>query len=172
MILFILSLALSVSTHIMRTIYEILKLRNKVDPENKIVFGFIFTNMMLLWISWFNLCIFDPYKIGLYPVIRYAGAGIVICGVILFFISLAMIKRFENYHGPLVTTGIYGYFRHPMYLAFICWLAGAPLYNQSAVAFVMAFLFAANILVWRKMEEVHLIKAYPEYKDYMKKTWF
>jgi protein-S-isoprenylcysteine O-methyltransferase Ste14 len=172
MALFLLFLILSILTHTIRTIYEILKIRNRVNPENKIVFGIIFTNMAVLWISWFAMCLTDEGKITLSPVLRYTGAAIVIGGVFLFVISLAKIKRFENYHDALITSGIYRYLRHPMYLGFICWLVGMPLYSQSVVAMVMSVFLMVNIIVWKKFEEVQLQKDYPEYKEYIKRTYF
>ena len=170
--IFLLFLVLCVVTHINRTVYEILKIRNRVNPENKLVFAAIFTNMILLWISWFGLCVADPGKLSLNPVFKYAGGIIFICATMLFILSLARVKKFENYHGELITDGLYRYLRHPMYLGFILWMAGSTLFFQSWIAGILTVIFTLNILVWKKLEEIQLMKIYPAYKDYMKKTWF
>jgi protein-S-isoprenylcysteine O-methyltransferase Ste14 len=159
-------------THTIRTIYELLKIRNKIRSENKVVFIIIFTNMVILWISWFNLSFTDPNKINLNPAVKYLGAVIFLSGLILFILSLAKIKRFENYHGDLITNGIYRFLRHPMYLSFILWMIGSSLFNQSGVALIMTIIFTANIFVWKKLEEIQLLKSFPNYKEYMKRTYF
>ena len=170
--LFILFLVLSIVTHAIRTTYELLKIKNKLNPESKQLFIFIFSNMAILWISWFGLCANDPYAASLNPVFRYSGAVLIILGVILFFISLARVKKLENYHGDLITDGIYKYLRHPMYLSFILWLAGGTLFFGSIVGLIIAIFYAANILLWKKLEEVHLMKVFPEYAEYKKRTYF
>jgi hypothetical protein len=43
-VLFLVSLTL-------RSTYEVLKEMRKIDPENKIIFGIIFSVMMMLWAS-------------------------------------------------------------------------------------------------------------------------
>jgi len=169
---FIIFLILSIATHAIRTIYELLKIRNKINPESKPLFIFIFSNMAILWISWFGLCATDPDTISLNPVFRYTGAVLLILGVILFVPSLAKIKRFENYHGELITNGIYRFLRHPMYLSFIFWMAGSSLFYRSAVAMILTIFYTANILLWKKLEEVHLLKVFPEYVEYRRRTYF
>jgi protein-S-isoprenylcysteine O-methyltransferase Ste14 len=114
----------------------------------------------------------DPVKITLNPVFRYLGAAIFIFGVILFVVSLAKIKKFENYHGELITNGIYRFLRHPMYLSFVFWMVGSSLFNQSGVACLMTIIFTVNIFIWKKLEEIQLQKIFPAYKEYMKRTYF
>jgi protein-S-isoprenylcysteine O-methyltransferase Ste14 len=169
---FYLFLGLSIATHVIRTGYELLKFRNIINPGNKIVFGLIFTNMAILWISWFALCLTDSGKVIFSPVLKYAGACITLAGLFLFVFSLAKIKRFENYHGKLITSGVYKYVRHPMYLGFICWIVGMALYSQSWVAMLLTVFYTGNIVLWKKLEEIQLKIDYPEYKDYMQRTYF
>ena len=170
--LFILFLTLCILAHIIRTTYELLKIRNKINSENRIVFILIFSNMVVLWISWFNLCQADPYKIALPASIHYLGLAVVALGLYLFFASLFRVRKFENYHGELITNGIYRYLRHPMYLGFICWMAGGALYFRSGTAMIMTIIFTVNIIVWKKLEEVQLQRTFADYKEYMKKTYF
>ena len=169
---FILFLILCIVTHTIRTIYEFLKFRNKINPENKITFPLIFSDMVILWISWFGLSFTDPYKINLNPAFKYFGALLFIGGIILFILSLSKIKRFENYHGDLITDGVYKFLRHPMYFAFILWMLGSSMFNQSGIALVFTLIFSANIVVWQKLEEINLLKTFPDYKEYMKRTLF
>ena len=170
--LFILFLILSILTHTIRTIYEILKIKKKIKPGNKILFRIIFGNMIILWISWFGLCITATDNFIRNPAFKYPGAGIFITGVIIFLISFIKIKRFENDKKELVTTGIYKYFRHPMYIGFCFWMLGSSLFCQSGIALSLAVIYSVNIYYWKKSEEIHLLKLYPEYNEYMKKTYF
>ena len=110
--------AVSVITHSLRSVYEILKYKKILKP-NKLSFVVMFINMGLLWTSWFELCRHDVYRMNLADSIRYSGFSLFALGVIIFFISLFTIKTFESYKGDLITKGIYSKVRHPMYLGFI-----------------------------------------------------
>jgi len=160
-----------VITNIIRTIYEILKYKN-ILKHNKITFVIIFINMVLLWLSWFILCSLDIYKINLPGVIRYLGISLSGIGIIIFFIALFTIKTLESYEGDLITKGIYKKIRHPMYLGFIFWLIGFPLFYGALMSLILSLLFIINILFWRYLEEKELVKRFLSYNDYKKTTIF
>ncbi len=158
-------------THIFRSIYEILKHKNKLKP-NKLTFVIVFINMLLLWLSWFALCSFDVYKIPPSGIIQLLGVLLVSIGLIVFLIALITIKTLESYEGDLITKGIYSKIRHPMYLAFILWLLAAPIFFGSVYSFILSFIFIVNILFWRYLEEKELVERFSSYSDYKKKTIF
>jgi protein-S-isoprenylcysteine O-methyltransferase Ste14 len=168
---FIVLVLLCVITHIIRSIYEVLK-HKKVLKPNKLSFVIIFINMVALWISWFFLCSADLYKINLSNVINYFGFVLFLIGVIIFLTALFTIKTLEDYDGDLITTGIYSKIRHPMYLGFILWSIGLPVYFGAVFSFTLSFLFIANILVWKYLEEIDLEKRFLDYKVYKTKTIF
>ena len=169
--IFFISASLCVITHILRTVYEILKHNNILKP-NKLTFAIIFSNMTLLWITWFTLCGFDIYKIDLPIIINYFGLLLSLIGLIIFITALFTIKTLENYVGDLITKGIYSKIRHPMYLGFILWSIGSPIYFGSVFSSILALLFIGNILFWRHLEEIELDKRFPKYNDYKKNTFF
>lgn len=169
--LFFVLVIICIMTHIIRTIYEILKHKNKLTP-NKLSFLIMFTNMMILWSSWFTLCNFDIYKIEIAGIIRYIGISFVGIGVIIFLTGLFTIKTLESYEGDLITKGIYSKIRHPMYTGFILWLTGFPIFSGALFSFILSFLFIANVLYWRYLEEKELEKRFPDYEAYKKKTIF
>ena len=109
---------LCIITHIVRLIYEILK-HKKLIKASRISFVIIFSNMLLLWTSWFLLCSFDPSATNFPHIIRYFGISLVTLGVIIFLTALLTIKTLETYEGDLITSGIYSRIRHPMYLGFL-----------------------------------------------------
>jgi len=72
----------------------------------------------------------------------------------------------------VVTTGVYGFVRHPMYLGAILWLIGAPMLLGSlygiALGVVMSFLLALRAIGEEKM----LVEELEGYADYKKKVKF
>jgi protein-S-isoprenylcysteine O-methyltransferase Ste14 len=169
--LFVTLVIVCIITHIIRSVYEILKHRQVLKP-GKLSFVIILVNMILLWISWVLLCRFDIYKIDIPGIIRYAGISLAVIGFIIFLTGLYTIKTLESYDGDLITTGIYSKIRHPMYLAFIIWLIVFPVFFEALFSLILSVVFIANILFWRYLEEKELEKRFPAYPEYRKGTIF
>jgi protein-S-isoprenylcysteine O-methyltransferase Ste14 len=158
-------------THSIRSVYEIMK-HNKVLEASKLSFVIMFINMLILWGSWVLLCSLDIYEITLPVIIRYLGLVLWCSGIITFLMGLFTIKTLESYDGDLITRGIYSKIRHPMYLGFILWLVGFPIFFGALFSFVISFLFIGNVLYWRNLEEKELEERFSTYKDYRKSTIF
>lgn len=169
--LFIVFFAICLAGHILRSIYEILKAKNRINPKNKIVFALMFINMGLLWVSWFRMCELDPVKLPVPGGLRVAGLVLFAAGVLLFVITVVKLKALEN-TDRLVQDGIFAVLRHPMYLGFIFWIVGFAVLMQAQTALLTAFIWIPNILFWRSMEERHLETEYREYGAYKKRTFF
>jgi protein-S-isoprenylcysteine O-methyltransferase Ste14 len=158
-------------THIIRSVYEILK-HKKVLEASKLSFVIMFINMLILWGSWVFLCGLDIYKITLPVTIRYLGLALWCSGIITFLMGLFTIRTLESYDGDMITKGIYSKIRHPMYLGFILWLIGFPIFFGALFSFLLSFLFIGNVLFWRNLEEKELEERFSTYKDYRKSTIF
>jgi protein-S-isoprenylcysteine O-methyltransferase Ste14 len=158
-------------THVIRTIYEILKHREVIKP-NQVSFIIMFINMFLLWVSWVLLCKNDILRIDLPSLTKYLGIMFSALGVIIFLTALFTIKTLESYEGDLITSGIYSLTRHPMYLGFLLWLIGFPLIFGALNSMILSIIFICNILYWRYLEEKELSDRFPDYPDYRKKTIF
>ena len=158
-------------THIVRSIYEILKHKKILKPD-KLTFVIVFINMLLLWMSWFTLCTLDICKIHPGLFVRLLGIVISSSGIVVFLIALFTIKTLESYEGDLITKGIYSWFRHPMYLGFILWLIGFPIIFGAVFSSLLALIFIVNILFWRNLEEKELDKRFSSYSEYKKTTLF
>jgi len=100
------------------------------------------------------------------------GAGLLV--IILAFTSLRgaiQIAPEPKQGAHLVETGIYKYFRHPIYTGIIFCLIGLFLRQPTvwvafATAMVILFLFFKA-----RLEEKLLLDVYPGYADYRLKTW-
>lgn len=160
-----------VMAHIIRTTYEILKHKKLLIPGRG-SFIIILITMCLLWLSWFGLCKQDVYKTEIPGMLRYFGVFLLGMGLVVFIIGLATIKSLESYKGDLMTHGIYSIIRHPMYLGFILWLIGMPVYSGGIISLALCIVFIANVLYWRHLEEKELEIRFPAYKDYKKTTIF
>jgi protein-S-isoprenylcysteine O-methyltransferase Ste14 len=160
-----------VMAHIIRTTYEILKHKKVLIPGRGSFIIILFT-MCLLWLSWFGLCNLDIYKLEMPGIFRYFGVFLLGLGLVVFITGLATIKSLESYKGDLITFGIYSIIRHPMYLGFILWLIGMPLYYGGMISLALCIVFIVNVLYWRHLEEKELEIRFPAYKDYKKTTIF
>jgi protein-S-isoprenylcysteine O-methyltransferase Ste14 len=144
----------------------------KILKSGKLSFTIIFSNMVLLWTSWFMLCGLGISDIYLPQILHYFGIVLVITGIIVFLTALFTIRTLENYEGGLITHGIYSRIRHPMYLGFLLWLIGAPLIYGGMYSFILLVPFGINVLFWRYLEEIELEKRFPSYKFYKRRTFF
>jgi protein-S-isoprenylcysteine O-methyltransferase Ste14 len=169
--IFLIAVVVCISCNIVRFVYEILK-HKKIIKANKYTLVVIFISMALLWVSWVILCINDEHRIELIDFIRYVGISLVGIGLVVFLMALSTIKTFESYEGDLITKGIFSKIRHPMYLGFILWLIGLPIYFGTLYAFILAFVFISNVLFWRYLEEKELAERFSSYIDYKKTTIF
>jgi len=158
-------------THIVRSVYEILKHKKKLKPD-KFSFVVVFINMLILWTSWFALCRFDVYKIPLIGIVKFLGFLLNSIGLIVFLTALFTIKTLESHEGDLITKGIYSKIRHPMYLGFILWLIGFPIFFGAVFSSFLSLIFIANILFWRYLEEKELNERFTDYFIYKKMTLF
>lgn len=99
-----------------------------------------------------------------------------IAGIIVFLLGASVYFRWElfwqkNYHGQLVTEGIFQKIRHPHYASLLIIGFGIALFFYSLLSLLIA-LIAIPIMIWSILdEEHHLLKQYGEdYQAYMKKV--
>ena len=111
------------------------------------------------------------------PTLQILGSILTIVGVI--FAVLARRTLADNWSSTidlkmdheLITNGIYGYVRHPIYTGMLSMVLGAVLVFQSFTVFLI-FLFVSVIFMFRiKSEEILMTKTFPkEYPKYKEKV--
>ena len=153
-----------------RTSYHVLENKGSELAENKTLFRVLLAMMFLLWFSWFGMTFNDPYELNLTSWARYAGLAMFVIGASLFIISHLKIRVVNS--EKLSTGGIYSKIRHPMYLGFIIWIIGFPMFMNALFALASAAIWIPHILYWRMSEERQLARKYDGYEEYKKKTWF
>lgn len=72
--------------------------------------------------------------------------------------------------GGLVTTGPYRFVRHPIYAGALIVLVGVLVGHHDVESFIAAACIAAALVVRMFAEERAVVRTYPEYADYAKRT--
>jgi protein-S-isoprenylcysteine O-methyltransferase Ste14 len=113
------------------------------------------------------------YKIWEIPMSLFLS---IIFGIILFILGAFVYFKWEifwekNYHGQLVTEGIFRYIRHPHYTSLLIVGFGLAFFFYSIAAVVIAIIAVPIMIISIIDEEKLLIKQYgKEYTEFMKKT--
>lgn len=157
--------------YLIRTIFNVLHYKGSPWAESRKVLAVVYAVMFILWFSWFSMCFNDPIEMDIPEWIGYIGLGLFIIGFALFILSHGKMKGFED-KGKLVTEGIYSKIRNPMYLGFIIWIVGFPIFTRSLITLLSSIIWISYIFLWKIIEEKELVKKYENYREYKKKTWF
>jgi len=169
---FLIPAALFLSSLAVRSVYELLKEARRINLESKLIFAVILSTMFILWMSWFSLPEADPVPVDLPEVVRWVALSVFIIGTILAVGALIQLRGVENID-HLVTTGLHSKLRHPMYTGFILWIAGWIICGGTVAGGVIGIIAIADILFWRRWEEIKLIAEFGDiYRTYKERTWF
>lgn len=129
--------------------------------------------------SWIVVMPLDARRFGWTPPlpvgVKVAGGGLLLASAFLLFRSfrdntfLSPLVRIQNERlQRVVTTGVYGFVRHPMYLGAALMFVGAPLLLGSAVGVLVAAAMTL-LLAFRIGSEERLLVAeldgYAEYRE-------
>jgi protein-S-isoprenylcysteine O-methyltransferase Ste14 len=97
-------------------------------------------------------------------------------GIITFIIGAFVYFKWEifwekNYHGQLVTEGIFRYIRHPHYTSLLIIGFGLAFFFYSIATLIIAIIAVPIMIISILEEEKLLTKQYgKDYKEFMKKT--
>ena len=110
------------------------------------------------------------------PWIYFGGVLFIAPGIIILLISFKNLGRSLTANpvpldkGNLVETGFYKYVRHPIYTGLLLAMLGSVVQSMAPFKLVVWLALFALLTYKAKFEESLLIKKYPGYVDYMKRT--
>jgi protein-S-isoprenylcysteine O-methyltransferase Ste14 len=110
------------------------------------------------------------------PWIYFGGVLLIAPGIIILLISFKNLGRSLTANpvpldkGNLVETGIYKYVRHPIYTGLLLAMLGSVVQSMAIVKFFVWLALLALLTYKAKFEESLLVKKYPGYGEYMKRT--
>lgn len=109
----------------------------------------------------------DPAGRAAYQILTCGGTA----GLWLSILSLRRSFSVSVEVRSFVTSGIYRWVRHPMYVSEVASMAGFALLHWSPVAIAAWILFLAAIVIRANAEERLLSAHFPEYAAYRARTW-
>jgi protein-S-isoprenylcysteine O-methyltransferase Ste14 len=122
----------------------------------------------ILWILAFVYSIFLPLKLG--TIWFYMGLPIVLVGVVTYVMVIVSFVTTPVGSEPM-TTGLYRYSRHPMYISQLVMFIGAGIASASWLFLLLAIGYAALGLIYVGSEENICLGKYGDtYREYMSRT--
>jgi protein-S-isoprenylcysteine O-methyltransferase Ste14 len=133
------------------------------------------------FIAWIIIMPLDAKRFGWSPVfplwLKAAGVAMLIGSSFLFFRSYTdntflspLVRIQEERHQQLVSGGVYGFVRHPMYLGGILMFIGAPLLLGSVYGVLIGLALTLLLIARIVGEEAMLARDLDGYRDYMQKV--
>ncbi len=112
-------------------------------------------------------CVFSPSPLAIVP--QVAAAGLMVWARIEFG-RRSFHFAANPTEGGLVTTGPYRLIRHPIYSAVCLFTAGGVATHWSGYAAIFGAVVAAGAVIRLRCEEILLIRKYPGYAEYSRRT--
>lgn len=133
-----------------------------------------------LFVFWWLLICLPLIEHSYYPrnswIVTSMGLVIAITGTIIRAVGITTLGKYFSAHieiwdnQRIVEEGIYKYIRHPAYSGNVMQTIGFPLilnaYFSITISIIVIALFVYRIV----LEEKVLIEAFPQYREYMKRT--
>lgn len=103
---------------------------------------------------------------------------IIVAGIALGLISIAVMSKSKLRVTPepaqqatLIQTGPYKFIRHPMYTSVLLFCAGCLVMSFSIYGTCVWLFLLIVLLIKLNYEEEMLLEAFPEYKEYMQRSY-
>ncbi len=129
---------------------------------------------LLLFILWLK----PPISIGFQAtsVLPLDGILLTVIGVLIILIGLVQLNTnltpfpTPNTGSKLVSKGVYGFIRHPIYTGIILGAIGLAINTNSLSRLIIGFSLWILFEFKARYEEKRLLEKFPEYEAYMGKT--
>jgi protein-S-isoprenylcysteine O-methyltransferase Ste14 len=122
----------------------------------------------VLWILAFVYSIFLPLRLG--TTWFYVGIPIALVGVVTFVMVIVSFVTTPIGEKP-ITTGLYRYSRHPMYITQLVMFIGAGIASASWLFLLLSIVYTGLGFVYAGSEERMCIEKYGNaYREYMERT--
>lgn len=156
---------------LVRTAYECLS-PDDLQESPLLLKVMVGVTMFGFWVSWFRMCSVDNASLGVPEYLRWGGFGVFVAGLVFFIGGLMQLIIAHRNHAGIVTNGFFSVIRHPMYLGFLFWLIGFPLYRDAGTSLWLALPGMAMVFLWGYFEERRLAAKNTTYRDYRDRTLF
>lgn len=137
----------------------------------------LFAIAQFVLIAIFGLVFFLEPGPAVFVSMIIVGTVIAIAGLVLMaaaFVSLREVIQVApepKAGGHLVTSGLYRYLRHPIYTGIVLLVVGLFLREPALYVAVAGVVLIGFLVVKSKFEEQLLRERYPEYAEYMRRSW-
>jgi protein-S-isoprenylcysteine O-methyltransferase Ste14 len=122
----------------------------------------------VLWILAFVYSIFLPLRLG--TIWFYVGLPIALVGVVTFVMVIVSFVTTPIDEKP-ITTGLYRYSRHPMYITQLVMFIGVGIAAASWLFLLLTIVYTGLGFIYAGSEERMCLEKYGDaYREYMERT--
>ena len=143
--------------------------------------AYLLTGLYLVMIAWFVIMPLDAKRFGWSPLfpawVKILGFAALIPALYLLYFTtvqntyLSTLVRIQGErHQKVISTGVYGFVRHPLYLGALLMFLGAPLLLGSLWGLILGLIGTAGVAVRIMGEEKMLAEELEGYEEYRLKV--
>jgi len=122
----------------------------------------------ILWILAFIYSVFLPLRLG--TIWSYVGLPIALVGLVAFIMVIVSFVTTPIGEKP-ITTGIYRYSRHPMYVTQLVMFIGVGIAAASWLFLLLSIVYTGLGFIYAGSEERMCLEKYGDaYREYMERT--
>jgi protein-S-isoprenylcysteine O-methyltransferase Ste14 len=154
------------------------KSERRVNTQEKVLLGLLFISMFFLPLFYSATTWLDFANYSLPAWAGWLGVVLILCALVIFWrahvdlgLNWSPSLEIRTEH-KLITNGIFGYIRHPMYASQWVWVIAQPLLLQNWLAgFLNLIVFIPFYILRVQAEEKMMLDTFGnEYREYINST--